>query len=159
MADLASLLLALGISSGVHPLGHFQTGNDLNVPVDVNWGQRTESWNTPDKRKDSEIAGGGFGIQDKLAQGLGQDDSSMRLANALYKLGYMSKLTLPQSSLAYGGGDVEQMQRESGNKYTKSLLGASALFDLWKSQNPKSNFDLQFVAPNGSPGLMGTWRF
>ena len=156
MADLTDILLALGISAGLHPYGHVQTGNDLNVPVSINWGKGMENWNTPDQRKDAEIAGGGFAMQNKLAQGLQGNDLElpMRIANALYKAGYMAGI-----KPAGIEGDVNQMERDSGNKATKPLLGISTLFDLWKSQNPQSNFDLSFITPNGAPGLMGTWRW
>ena len=158
MADLASLLLALGISGEMHPWGHVATEGQY-APVSIDWKHGVENWNPStniDPRHKTEGYAAGFNIQDKIAQGLQGNDLelSMRLANALFKLGYLGGVK-PSQTL----GDPALIEQSSGNKYTKSLLGASALFDLWKSQNPQSNFDLSFITPNGSPGLLGTLHF
>jgi hypothetical protein len=153
MADLSSILMALGLSAGLHPWGHYQAGNDVGVPVGMNWRQGTESWDTGgDKRKDVYMDAGGFDIQDRVSEAI--DDPNLRIANALYKAGYLAGIKPSQTE-----GDPELMERLSGNKMTKELLAATVLFDLWKSQNAESNFNLRFVAPEGTPGLVGTWRW
>lgn len=155
MADfsLQDLALALALQAGVHPYGHVGSGSELGVPVDINWRQRGETMPFGlDERKKSEILGGGFALQDRLAPMMG---SSGRIANALYKLGYMSGATLPSGTQ----GDIEDLERTSGNKMVKPLLGASIGADLLQAYKPNDRWNMRFVAPQGAPGLMFDWRF
>lgn len=155
MADfsLQDLALSLALQTGMHPYGHVGAGAQLDVPVDIDWRTRTEKWNTPDRRKDAEINAGGFALQDLMASLMGTPEAST--ANALYKIGYMSGLTLPKGTQ----GDIKNLERLSGNNATEALVALSILGDLIKAKNPKSNWSTQFIAPEGAPGLQFTTRW
>lgn len=164
MADFLDILASLAASGLiVHPQGHNIAGEQVGVPVHVDYRNAMEKWNPPeDWRKEAQIQGGGFGMQDTAAHLLSgtEAETPMRYANALYKLGYLSGLALPNSSGGGTiGGDVKNLERVSGNKNVDMLLGLSALADLIKANNPKSNWDMQFITPEGAPGLKMNWKW
>ena len=159
LSDLSQILAALGISGGyIHPQGHVASGMENNIPMTVDYGKRREYWqDTGDPRIDTQIHAGGFTEQDKLSHAMGGTDqeTAMHIANALYKLGYLSKISIPRDI----PGDVESIEKISGNKYTKPIIGASALMDILKASNPKDRWDVQFIAPEGAPGLQFNYRW
>jgi hypothetical protein len=155
--DLKNLGLALAISSGVHSLGHDVTANEVGIPLSIDWKNRVENWNpyagTPQDQ--ARIHAGGFAGQDLLAEMLGGD---YRTGAGLYKLGYLSRLTLPKG---YNGqkieGDVNSVERLTGNKYYSQMLLADALSDIFFDTNKQSISTK--VTDSGTPVLMYNRRF
>lgn len=154
MPSLLDLLLATVIASGAHTLGHIEEGNRQNVDVTVNLRELTESWDTIDKGKNLRIHGGGFRSQDALAKLADSKKigSSIRLANGLYKLGYLSNI---HGRLGTKGlGDTKSIDKATGNKIASYSVLLSALSDLHKAKNPNTNLGLEFwQTEKGTPGI------
>jgi len=145
--DLQSLIAAYALlAAGVHPLGHVDAGNEQGSPVKVNYKTLSESW---DRRKgnQAEIDAGGFHLQDKVVQAA--DDENMDAANALYKTLYLAGINKIGKAKM---GDIENMARASGNKYTQALFAASILSDIYQAKNPDSKWSYNFDVIDGSPG-------
>lgn len=160
MADIQGILTALALSGLVaHPQGHNIRGQELEVPVHVDYKNAVEQWDTPDRRKDVMIHGGGFrgqGLLAQLAQGSGKEDD-VRYANAIYKLLY--PLTMKNVTGNKSKGDIENMEQLSGNKQVGKLLALSALLDIIQAQKPKRNWNVDFDVIDGAPGLLYNRRF
>ena len=186
MADIKGFLQALTALSLIHPYGHVQYGDTHGTPTSIDWGKQTEVRDTNDAGRpvviDPEHPGqienahsdvndvgwnsAGFGIQDKLTRATSgtPDNENMHLANAAYKMAYvlgLPRLTAAGENMATPNGDIGEMERISGNKYTRHLLGFAALADLIKSQRPEQTWDVSAgPMPNTTAmGLTFTKRF
>ena len=156
MDALLGLLFAAVITSGTHTLGHIEEGQRQSVEVTVNPREFTESWDTTDKNKDLRIHGGGFRAQDALtnltdAKKIG---SAVRLANGIYKLGYLSKI--PEKIWVADGteGDTISIDKITGNKIATYSVVLSALSDLYRAGNPDTHHGLEFwQSKKGAPGI------
>lgn len=164
--EIAELLKAFLMNQAAHTGGHMQNAYDAGMdPAYVNWKKGVEvvpSWvsspqNDQQKRTATQWQGSGFTGQQELGneESMKEMASEYALAQGLYKLGYLSKLTLPTGTQ----GDVENMERISGNKMTPALLGLSALSDLYKAYNPESRLSADFITPQGAPGIKFNWKF
>ena len=156
--DFLDLAQALAANQAAHTSGHIDTAHQMGIPAYVDWGKRIEVMppRTYNPRTDQEkqvagiLNGAGFVGQQNLgktAQGT-SFQQPYDLMQGLYKAGYL--LGAKPSGIS---GDIENMERISGNKYTKSLLGASALSDLYRAYNPNANWGIDFVTPQGAPGI------
>ena len=156
--DLRSLIAAYALSAGlIHPYGHVDAGNRNDIPVSLDYKNLAENWDTRKggNRAQTDLHGGGFEMQDRIS-GLA-NSPELNSVNALYKLLYLA------GSHKMGGaqeGDVNAMERTSGNKNVNALLAASVLSDLYKSQNPGQNWNVGFTTlGRGTPGLTYNRRF
>lgn len=96
---------------------------------------------------DSEIASGGFGMQGEIGSAL--QDPTYDNAEAIYKLLYLTGI---QNHLGNGiSGDVRQIERASGNRNVDVMLALSALDDLRRSNDPKSNWRFDYTSADGTP--------
>jgi hypothetical protein len=183
--DYLELLKALGLIAGTHTANHLSVANDTGAPARMQglnevWdrpkGEYTETttktpvrsdvsagpgipgptvWDTKTTRnympsaKETDRQGAGFAGQDVMNSALDTPESNA--ANALYKGLYLATGGLKTS------GDFRNMEENSGNRYTKPLVGASAFYNAYKAANPDNNVDVNFTTMNqGTPGLMAT---
>lgn len=160
--SLTNLLAAMALSyGGAHPWGHISEANKMGVPGKVDYRHGVEmydqnAWNKLSPAEQARIHAAGFEGQQTFGNALSGSsmEDEMRLANALYKFGYAAGIK-PQGT----EGDLNYLEKLSGNRMTKSLLGASAATDLLGVYDPKRKWDLNFIAPEGAPGLMFKMRF
>lgn len=157
--DLKSFLEAYALSAGaMHPYGHVEAGDRKDNPVKIDYKNLIEKWDTRKggNSAQTDLHGGGFEMQDKLS-GL-SNSPDLSLSNAIYKLLYLMGSYKFGSGI--GEGDIKAMQRTSGNKYVPEIIAATALSDLYKSQNPTADWSLGFTTLNGgTPGLIFNKRF
>jgi len=158
--DLSNVAISGLLSAALaHPYGHVSEGGKKGVPMRVDYRNMVEKWEgkAKNKKDETDIHGAGFETQDKVGRATkgSKLEESMRLVNSLYKLGYMMGIKSKGTP-----GDFDLMEQSSGNKYTKPLVGLSALADLYKAKNPNSKGDLSFSTfGQGAPGLLYTRRF
>lgn len=101
--------------------------------------------------------GAGFEGQDVISHAMDTPESAS--ANAVYKLLYASGLTMGRN-MSEWAGDIDAMEKQSGNRYTKEMIVASVLADLMKVRNPKQNWDVGFSTfGTGQPGLKLNYRW
>lgn len=166
--DYIELAKALGLITAAHTGNHLSVANRTGAPASVHgvkesWNKYGTEYNVPRKENyqpeyekvrkanESERQGAGFSGQDKMNEALNTPESNA--ANALYKAFYLA--TGGPKGLEYKDGDFGGMEVNSGNKYTKELVAATALWDALKSQNANAlkNYDLSFDSTGGRPGL------
>lgn len=166
--DYSELLKAFLMNQAAHTQGHMQNAYSAGmVPAHVDWSQGIEvvpEWVSNPRTDQQRIAatkwqGAGFeGQQDMGKQLLGSGmEQEYALAQGISKLLY--PILAPMVSKSLGEGDIENIERFSGNKATAPLLGVSALSDLYQAYNPGSRFSADFITPQGAPGLKLNWRF
>lgn len=165
LGTIGKMLLAYGLTTGIHPLGHVDEGRKLGVDVEIDPKTFSEKWYTDDPRKAARIHGAGFRGQDSVAK---HTDSSkfigkdMRNANALYKIAYL--LGSPKLFDAKTKGDFtllgDSLKDKGATKTMKAAVLLSAIADLHKAKNPKRPWDLDFIqSSTGAPGLGISGRF
>jgi hypothetical protein len=163
--DFQNILKAVLMNQAAHTGGHMDMAYQMGMrPAYVDYKNLEEvvpRWvssprNDDERRKATAWHGAGFeGQQDLGKQLFGTETKqSYDRSQGLYKLAYA--LGVHPSSIE---GDVESMERISGNKATKALLGASALSDIFGYYNPDRRWGLDFITPQGAPGLKFNWRF
>lgn len=156
--SVSDLLQAFLANQAAHTQGHMASAEQMGMPSYVDWQRGVEvvpPWvsnpQTEDQRRAATMwHGAGFmGQQNtgKQAEG-GSFQQPYDLAQGLYKALY--SLGVKPSGIS---GDIENMERISGNRYVKPLLGVSALSDLYRAYNPDAKFGIDFVAPQGAPGI------
>lgn len=165
--DYAELLKAFLMNQAAHTQGHMSMSYDMGMDprlTGVNWRQGTES--VPDwvisprtdqqRQAATQWNGAGFTGQQKLRNQLMGSEIApeYNIAQGLQKLGYLAGIK-PSGT----AGDIENMERISGNKMVTPLLGASALSDLYQAYNPDSRWNLEYITPQGAPGLQFNWKF
>ena len=161
MADfsLPDLLAAMALSyGGAHPWAHISEAGKMGVPGKVDYRRGVEmydqnAWNKLSPEEQAKIHAAGFEGQQTLSNALtgSSMEDEMRLANALYKLGYIA-------GIKPGGteGDPELISRSTGASkgQVNSMLGLSAIADLYRAKRP-GNSNLDFTVMDGNaPGLM-----
>jgi len=158
--DFKELAAALALSAGaVHPLGHVSEGGKRGVPIRVHYKNMAEHWQKEPKNAGDEAAihGAGFQAQDDVARAIEDKDTreAAYLANAILKGGYAARVT-DKLGKNVSGGDIGGMERVSGNRLTRPLVGFSAIMDLIKSQRPEQTWDVS-AGPVGEsiPNPMG----
>jgi hypothetical protein len=166
MADISlqDLALAMALSGGIaHPMGHMGKAGQYGVTGKIRSGVETYNQNSWNKLTDAEkarIHAAGFEGQQTFSNALtgSSMEEEMRLAQALYKLGYVA-------GIKPGGteGDPELLSRTTGmNKgRMNALIGTSALADLYRAKRPGGNSSLDFeVLDEGrAPGLVYKMKF
>jgi hypothetical protein len=168
MADinLQDLALAMALSyGGAHPMGHMSRASQYGVPGKVDFGRGVEmydqnSWNKLTPAEQAKIHAAGFEGQQTLSNALtGSDmEEEMRLAQALYKLGYIA-------GVKPGGtdGDPELLSKTTGMNRGRmnALIGTSALADLYRVKRPggKSSLDFGVLDEGRAPGLVYKMKF
>ena len=145
--DFKKLAAALALSAGaVHPLGHVSEGGKRGVPMRVDYKNMVENWQGEPRSAGDEAAihGAGFKAQDDVARALEDKDSreAAYLANAILKGGYAAGVADKMAKGMTSGGDIGGMERASGNRLTRPLVGFSAVMDLIKSQRPEQTWDI-----------------
>jgi len=150
-------LIAAGLFSSLaaHPYGHIAEASKEGRPASVDYRTGTESYNdeglSPEKK--ANIHGAGFEMQDRMANAM--DSPEMHGFNAVYKT--LFPYIVDKMGSAIPGGDIGGMERSSGNKYIKPILGASAFYDAYKAMHPDNNVNVGFSTfGKGTPGLMAT---
>lgn len=170
----------------IHPAGHLTYGNQASGNARLDVGNLSEKWRGPirayreptvedilqsrtmisrdregmdhlavpiyDETAQSNFGGAGFEAQD--AFGRAKKSPAYNIGNALHKAMYLAGSD--RFSGANLGGDIRQMERNSGNKYVEALLAATAADDLRRAFNPDSNVSLDFTTNNGAPGIMAS---
>lgn len=156
---LNELLQAYLIAQGSHTGGHFiqaQNPDDPmdDVPISLDLKNLTEKWRTPDNRTAADIHGAGFGFQDTIRNLIPDEETRNNVGemSALIKGLYLAGVPMKLSKQMKSGGDIEALERTSGNRYVKPLVGISALADLY-------DIPIKFTTVNGAPGLMYSMRF
>ena len=153
---LLDLIAAYAAAQGAHTGGHFAEANSQGVPISLQGFQ--EVWNQPDLRKDTDINGAGFQMQDLISSGT--NNREMSLANALIKGSYLAGIPGMLDKNLKGAGDINNMEMESGNKYTKELIAVSTLADLIKAYSPENKWSVGFSTfGTGQPGLKLNYRW
>lgn len=156
---LSDLALAYLLTTGAHTAGHFNEANNYSAPMTLSG--TNEIWDSSKLTPQAidQVNGAGFRGQDlagKALQGT-MAESPVRLATGLYKLLYMAGLPKFLGSKGEEGGlvgDDEYLAARHGDLGTKGALGFSAIGDIWKSYNPKSEWDVGFdQSTNGAPML------
>ena len=152
-------LLSVGLSQGGHTGGHFAEASSQGVPMKLSGLQ--EVWDQPDVRKDVDINGAGFGMQDLLSRGLGGTElEKTLLANALIKGGYVLGLPGVFDRNLKGYGDIENIERLSGNRFVRELVILSALSDLYNYGSGNNQWGVGLSTfGTGQPGLMFNYRW
>ena len=153
------------MNQATHTGGHMDEAYRQEMrPAYVDWEQGVEvvpRWvdnpqNDQQKRAASIWHSSGF---------TGQKDASNRLEGesikptfdamqGLSKLAYLSGIMPSETQ-----GDPENIKRTSGNNFADILIGLSALSDFFQASNPDSGFSLDYIAPQGAPGLKANWKF
>ena len=114
-------------------------------------------------RKEAELHGAGFEFQDKIRNMIEDPElqKSVSVMNALIKAGFLAGAVdkVTQGKASYKGGDVGALEKTSGNRHTKDLVMASALYDLYKSRNPGGDVSFGFDVIDGAPGARATLRW
>lgn len=164
--DLQALLAALALSAGAaHPLGHVSEGGKRGVPMTIDYKNMVESWKTDPKTAGDSMAihGAGFKAQDDIARAIENPKAkeAAYLANAILKGGYAAGISDKMAKGMENGGDIGGMERASGNKLTRPLVGFAAAMDLIKSQRPEQDWDISAgpvgfasaAPPHGVSGL------
>jgi hypothetical protein len=181
--DLAELLKAYALVAGSHTLGHYDAGakNDKSVTADPStfsehWDQARKPFSkeTIDlakkygldlyddyNEKQTNMNAGGFTMQDKIVNAA--DTPEMHTANALNKILYpliVDRLPTGEKNFIKGG-DLGGIEANSGNKYTKEITAASAIFDLLKARYPEKlkNLNMDLISPNGAFGAEFTYKW
>ena len=155
--NLGELIQAYALVSGLHTAGHFNEAGRQGLPITLDTKTFTENWQTPSSNSNSaRMNGAGFETQDRITPMM--NSRAMDLANALYKALYASGLTFAGNNFNQGG-DIRATESDSGNKYTKELVLASALSDLIRSKQDNPNWNMRFHVTDGAPGLMFDYRW
>ena len=167
MADvsLTNLLAAMALSyGGAHPWGHISEASKLGVPGKVDYRRGVEmynqnAWNKLTPEEQAKIHAAGFEGQQTLSNALtgSSMEDEMRLAQALYKLGYIA-------GIKPGGteGDPQLISENTGMSRGRvnALLGTSALADLYRAKRPgRSNLDFTVLDEGRAPGLVYNFKF
>ena len=162
MADfsLQDLALAMALSyGGAHPMGHMGRASQYGVPGKVDFGRGVEmydknAWNKLSPEEQAKIHAAGFEGQQTLSNALmgSSMEDEMRLAQALYKIGYVA-------GIKPGGteGDPQLIAENTGMNRGRvnALLGTSALADLYRAKRPgNSNLDFTVLEDGRAPGLV-----
>lgn len=153
---LLDLISAYAIAQGSHTGGHFDTANKQGVPMHLDGFE--EVWKQPDIRKDIDINGAGFQAQDNVVNRSSNKDAS--LVSALIKGAYLAGVPGMLNKNLDGYGDINNMVRESGNKYVPHMIGLTSLSDMMGYMNPDRNWSLGFSTfGTGQPGLLFNYRW
>lgn len=157
--DISSLIASYLISQGAHTGGHFYEANNYSdplasTPIKLDAENLVEKWRANSNSRATDIHGAGFAMQDRIRDTIDDSETKKNVATmgALIKGLYLAGVPMMLSKQMNSGGDIEGMERTSGNKYTKHLIGASALADVY-------GIPVQFTTVDGAPGLMYTKRF
>lgn len=134
-------------------------------PAYVDWKQGAEivpGWvsypsTNQQKRAASIWHGAGFEGQQNAREAIANSNlkSEYDLMMGLYKIGYLLGIR-PSGATR---GDIENIKRSSGNDKADILIGLSAISDLMQAANPESRWSLDFITPQGAPGLKLNWKF
>lgn len=161
LSGLANALMSLAVSGLVlHPQGHNIEAERLGVPLHVDYKNMIEKWEPPkDNRVSSRIHGAGFSAQDLASHILSgtKYEVPLRIANMLYKIGYSPSVKANISDNQKT--DIGNLRETTGNKYVGPIIGATALADLIKAYRPDDKWDVQFITPEGAPGLQFNYRW
>ena len=142
MADfsLPSLLAAMALSyGGAHPWGHISEASKMGVPGKVDYKRGVEmydqnAWNKLSPEEQAKIHAAGFEGQQTLSNALtgSSMEDEMRLAQALYKLGYVAGIK-PGGTQGDPGLIAETTGLSKGKVNTFLMTGALDDFDraLW----------------------------
>jgi len=159
--SLKDLAAAMALSyGGAHPQGHLNEARKLGVRGRVDYKEMVERYNREqfDALTDEEkakIHAAGFEGQQTFANALSGTsmDKESRIANALYKLGYIANIK-PKGTK----GDPELLAETSKTSRGRinSLLAASAAYDLMGGKD--SSLDFRLLDGN-APGLVYNKRF
>ena len=163
--ELADLVKAYLMNQVAHTQGHMGTAYDMRMsPAYVDYKRGVEvvpEWvsrpgTNQQRREATQWHGAGFTGQQDVGKKLEGTNMEVpyNIMQGLYKLGYLAGVK--PSAIE---GDPSAMERISGNKYTKPALTLSALANLYKAKNPDSKYSLDFITPEGAPGLMATTKF
>jgi len=156
--DLAKLIAAYALTSGLHTAGHFNAANQNGENMRLDG--LAETYVPRNEVNRARLSGSGFKIQDDINGALSDTDLARQsnLANVLYKSAYLLNLpkTLSGNNLV---DDFDGIDKSKGKNYAREMLALSALSDLYRAYNPGStrlSFD---QSPSGTPLLMleGKW--
>ena len=153
---LLDLIAAYAVAQGSHTGGHFDQAAKQGIPIKLEG--IVEKWNQPDVRKNTDIDGAGFQLQDSVANSV--DNKNINLANALIKIGYLLDTPAMLDKNLAGYGDIRNMERESGNPHVDKMILATALSDLMKYNNPEQKWSIGFSTfGTGQPGIVYNRRW
>jgi len=154
--DMLDLIAAYAISQGVHTGGHFNEAARQEIPIRLDVKNFKEVWRQPDNRKDADLNGAGFQAQDDIKTALHgtKEGQNAALLNAIIKGSYLAGVPGLLSKNSHGFGDIENMERTSGNKYTKGLIAGTLIDDLATYLHPEKKWSVGFSTfGTGQPGL------
>lgn len=160
-----NLLKAALMNQATHTQGHMDEAYRQGMsPAYVDWSEGVEvvpRWvsnpkTDQQKRAASIWHGAGFKGQAEAGEQLQGTELELpyRAIEGLSKLGYIAGMKTSGTQ-----GDIENLERTSGNKLIKPIVGVSAVVDLLKAYKPNKDWDVRFVTPQGAPGLMFNKRF
>lgn len=177
MANTSGILKSLAGIFGIHALGHVKSADEKGFFTKIDPATFSEKLSPkikgkgdkkyavyPDNNEWGFIHGGGFEGQDVVKDFVDTDD--YRVANALYKLGYLAGV--PDMVGAGTKGDFRLMGEAKGKKAKDVMKGSillSSMADLYKAKTGKGllgkNTDLSFSTDpkTGTPMLMYKKRF
>ena len=162
MDDLQDIISAYLIAQGAHTGGHFYEAGQHDVPIELNAKTMSESWKTRDKRKNGDIHGAGFYMQDRMRDEIDDHEMKKKVAtvNALIKAFYLTDGPGKLSGSLEQGGDIRGMEKTTGNHYVKPLIALSILEDIRQAKS-KDNGKLSygFDVVDGAPGGRVTYRW
>ena len=165
LMGIVNLLQSFLLNQGAHTQGHMDLAYQMGMhPAYVDYRNLQEvvpRWvshpRTDDERRRAAAwHAAGFKGQEQLGKQAAETELAQpyELTQGLYNLGYA--LGVQPSSIE---GDVDQLERISGNKATRAFLATSALTKILNSRNPDSRWSLDFIAPQGAPGLKYSVKF
>jgi hypothetical protein len=156
LPNLLELILMGSLLGGTHTLGHLDEARNRNIPMNLTGlGEAFNSQSAINIDKAS-IHGGGFKRQDIMNRALNNKESS--LANALYKLSYLSGLPM-MIDKNITRGDINDIKNDVGG-FPKEIIAATAIMDLLNSSGRFPNTNLSFTQNrNGTPMIQLNHRF
>jgi len=156
--DAGEIMAALLATSALHTGGHFDAAakSTKSVPMHLDLKNMAEAWS--DKGlSDSEanqIDSAGFTAQDKVTGRA--NNKALSTATGLYKLAYAGGSA---KMMGGKGNDDFDWMKQHGGKYAKEAAVISAVSDLLHGMGAINNGRLEFIAPEGAPGLAYTRRW
>lgn len=156
--DILPILQGYAIAQGSHTGGHFDEAGNQGIPISLHAREFAEHWNQPDIKKNIDMDGAGFRMQDQVVNA--GNNREAHLISAIIKALYLAGVPKMLGGDSMRGGDIEEVKDHSGNRYTPHMLGATAISDLAGYNNPDRNWSLGFSTfGTGQPGLIYTHRF